>query len=138
MLQQMSCVNIKYASHFLSFARISITCIDIELRNMRAEIPSSIFIHTRIHILCVCACSICIDLCINMYSCTYVYPITKLALLLGILVTAVNWKGHLSCMNSENLLWGESLEASAHVAVQVWENNSRIFFLIRMRLNSKT
>lgn len=73
-------------------------------------------------------CSVCIDLCINMYSCTDAYPITKLALLLGTLVTAVNWKGHLNCMNSEKLLWGERLEASAHIAVQVWENNFRIFF----------
>lgn len=76
-------------------------------------------------------CSICIDLCINKYSCTDVHPITNLALLLGILVTVVNWKGHLSCMNSENLLWGQSLEASAHIAVQVWENNSGIFFFNR-------
>lgn len=72
-----------------------------------------------------------------MYTCTYVYLITKLAQMLGILATAVSWTGHLSCMNSENLLWGESLEASAHIAVQVWENNSRIFFLIGMSLNSK-
>lgn len=68
---------------------------------------------------------------INMHSCMDVYPIAKLALLLGILVTAVNWKGHLSCMNSENLLWGERLEVSAHIAVQVWENNSRIFVFNR-------
>jgi len=76
-------------------------------------------------------------MCINMYTCTYVYIITKLAQMLGILVTVVNWKGHSSRMNSENSLWGESLEASSHIAVQVWENNSGIFFLIGMSLNSK-
>lgn len=73
-----------------------------------------------------------------MYARTYVYLITKFAHMLGVLVTAVNWKGHPSCINSENLLWGASLEASACVAVQVWENNSGIFFfLIEMSLISK-
>lgn len=81
--------------------------------------------------MCVPVCSICVDTCINVYACTYVCAITKFAQMLGILVTAVNWKGHLSCMNSENLPWGASLEASAHVAVQVWENNSGIFFFNR-------
>lgn len=54
MLQQMSCVNIKYACRFVFFARISITCIDTELGKTRAEILSSLFIHTHIYTLCVC------------------------------------------------------------------------------------
>lgn len=128
----MSWVNIKYACCSLLFARISITCTDTELGNTRAEILSSLFIHTHIQTLSV---SPCVWYTYgSVYKYVYLYVCIsnrKVCTNAGNLRHCCDWKGHSSCMNSENLLWGESLEASAHIAVQVWENNSGIFFFNR-------